>query len=50
MLKIKIFSGYVRDVEKEVNEFLSRTQDDKIIDFKVQETPGYITVVVMYES
>lgn len=49
-LQVKIFEGYSRSVEKQVNEFLTEGTYADIIDIKMEGTPEVLYAMVYYKA
>jgi hypothetical protein len=50
VIKIEILLGGPIEIKKDVNEFLSKIDGDKVVDIKVTEAMSCICVLVIYES
>ena len=48
-LQVKIFEGYARSVEKQVNEFLADGAYADIVDIKIEGTPEVLYAMVYYK-
>ncbi len=49
-LQVKIFEGYGRSVEKQVNEFLAEGNYAEVIDIKIEGTPEVLYAMVYYKE